>query len=226
MSEPGRGDPPRGDPGKNPGQDPEKNFVDLDETASGVLAVINRRRSVRDYAPRDLSGPDPDSGPDLGRGPSPDPIPAPVPSSTIWLLATAARLAPSASNFQPWRFVFVTDPDLIAAASAGAQAFVGRAHVIVVGVVDRQVTPTWNRFDLAIAMEHIVLVATELGYGTCHVGAFSRDAVRNVLAIPDEFAIVELVTLGTPAAGSDPGPRWRKPMAETAYLDCWGRSLE
>ncbi|MHA1732528.1 MAG: nitroreductase family protein [Promethearchaeota archaeon] len=170
---------------------------------SKVLDVIRERHSVREYA--EFSE---------------------VPREHLELLAEAALLAPSASNFQPWTFVFVTDKSLVREVGRCAtQKFVSSASAIVVGVVDRNISPHWNKFDLAIAMEHIVLVATELGHGTCHVGSFRGGEVRAALGIPESHEVVELLSLGPPKSGNLGGTRFRKPLEETAFLNRWGKPL-
>ncbi len=142
------------------------------------------------------------------------------------MLAKAALLAPSASNFQPWSFVFVTDANrVLEVGSAATQKFVSRAHALVVGVVEKQVSPRWQEFDLAIAMEHIVLVATELGYGTCHIGSFNAEKVREHLQIPTDYKIVEMLTLGIPSQKENTFGRFRKPLEETVFFNRWGTEL-
>ncbi len=53
--------------------------------------------------------------------------------------------------------------------------------------------------DVAIALEHICLQATELGLGTCWIGSFEPEKVRAVLDIPADIAVIELMALGYPA---------------------------
>jgi nitroreductase len=53
--------------------------------------------------------------------------------------------------------------------------------------------------DVAIALEHIALQATELGLATCWIGSFEVEKVRTILGIPDDIAIIELMALGYPA---------------------------
>ncbi len=117
----------------------------------------------------------------------------------------AARLAPSARNFQDWRFVVVTDPQkrqemMVAARN---QAFVGEAPVVIAACsssshVMRCGQPV-GPIDVSIALEHIALAATSLGLATCWVGSFMPEEVRRVLDIPQDIMVVELMTLGYPA---------------------------
>ena len=73
--------------------------------------------------------------------------------------------------------------------------------------------------DLAIAMEHLSLAATAEGLGTCWIGAFDQDQVREVLGIPESAKVVELMTLGYPA--DSPRPKGRKPVGEIVCYDQW-----
>ena len=140
----------------------------------------------------------------------------------------AARLAPSARNLQEWRFVVVTDADLrrrLAVAARG-QTFVGEAPVVIVGcAVDTQNVMACGQYsypiDLAIAMDHLTLAAVAEGLGTCWIGAFHEDQVREVLGIPEQVRVVELMPLGYPADGQG-GRKPRKPYDEVVVRDRWG----
>jgi len=119
----------------------------------------------------------------------------------------AARLAPSAKNLQDWRFVVVTDkqkkrqvadttnrPNVFVKAGAIIAACSNSDFVMKCG---QPVAP----IDVAIALEHISLQATELGLATCWIGSFETEKVREILGIPQDVAIIELMALGYPADG-------------------------
>ena len=129
----------------------------------------------------------------------------PVEEEKLDLLMQAARLAPSASNRQEWRFVIVRDAEtrkkLIPA--AGNQAFVGQAPVVLVACADTDghlmtCGQACYPIDLAIALDHITLRAVELGLGTCWIGHFHEREVKKILGIPDEIRVVELMPVGYP----------------------------
>lgn len=137
----------------------------------------------------------------------------------------AARLAPSARNFQDWRFVVVTEtetkrrlaeatnrPDVFAKASAIIAACSNSDYVMRCG---QAIGP----IDVAIALEHICLEATELGLGTCWIGSFDPDKVRRVLGIPGDIAIIELMTVGYPA-DTRPKPN-RQPIDKIVSFEKW-----
>ena len=125
--------------------------------------LIQTRQSVREY--RDI----------------------PVADRDLQLLIEAVRLAPSASNSQPWRLVIVNDPDTknrIARATFSAlvsfNRFAVQAPVIAVLTIERPKIVTqigarlkdreFSLIDIGIAAEHFCLQAAELGLGTCMIG--------------------------------------------------------
>ena len=120
----------------------------------------------------------------------------------------AARAAPSARNAQEWRFVAVRDKETRArlAADAARQPFIGTAAVLLAccaetdGRVMRCGQPAYP-IDVAIAMDHLSLAATAEGLGTCWIGSFDEALVKQILGIPAEIRVVQLMPLGYP---SDP----------------------
>ncbi|MBN1835193.1 MAG: nitroreductase family protein [Spirochaetales bacterium] len=139
----------------------------------------------------------------------------------------AARLAPSANNRQEWRFVVVTDATVrrrLGEAAAG-QRFVGEAPVVIAACAE---TDRHNMccgipcypVDVAIAIDHLTLAATAEGLGTCWIGAFDPQKVREILGIPPEVEVVELLPLGYPR---DPKPvsKSRLPMDRIVRRERW-----
>ena len=135
----------------------------------------------------------------------------PVEDEKLQAVLEAARLAPSASNRQEWRFVVVRDADARArlAKAAKNQTFVGEAPVVIACCAegDPHVMSCGQEcypIDVAIAIDHMTLAAVELGLGTCWIGAFSEAEVKKALAIPEHVRVVELMPLGYPV---DPAPK-------------------
>lgn len=146
-----------------------------------VMEAINKRCSVRSYKDK------------------------PVEEEKLMRILEAARLAPSANNRQEWRFIVVRDKArrqrLIKAARD--QAFVGQAPVVIacLAKTDNHVMTCGQLcypIDVAIAIEHIALKAVDEGLGTCWIGAFYELFVKEVLGIPEDIRVVELLTLGYP----------------------------
>jgi nitroreductase len=145
----------------------------------------------------------------------------PIPSDKLKMILEATRLAPSAGNRQPWRFVVVEDAARkeALAEAANNQKFLQDAAVIVVAVGDPEVSARWYEKDTMIALEHMVLAATALGYGTCWIGAFSEEAVKNLLKIPAKVKVVALLPIGVPC--ETPAPKPRKEPSEIFFREDW-----
>lgn len=138
----------------------------------------------------------------------------------------AARLAPSAKNLQDRRFVVVTDEKLKSqvAAAANEQMFLAAAGAIIVGCSnDEYVMRCGQRIgpiDVAIALDHISLQATELGLATCWIGSFSTEKIKSLLNIPDDIEVVELMAVGY-AADARKEPT-REPIEKIVRYEKWG----
>lgn len=162
-----------------------------------VLEAIRTRRSVRKYRPES------------------------IPEEKLETILEAARLAPSAGNRQPWRFVVVQSIDRKRALSkvANNQTFLNNAAAIIVAAGDPEASARWHDKDLMIALEHMVLVATSMGYGTCWIGAFDEDAVKRLLTIPEKMKVVALLPIGIP--DETPPAKSRKQLSEIFFKeDC------
>ena len=137
----------------------------------------------------------------------------PVEPEKLRACLEAARVAPSAHNVQPWRFIVVDEPGLkdrlAAAAFSGIYAgskFAARAPVLLVLLAkpggaavragSKLLGVPFHFLDMGIAGEHVVLQAEELGLATCWMGWFDHRRVRKALAIPRGFKIVALMPLG------------------------------
>jgi nitroreductase len=181
----------------------------------------------------------------------------PVPNEMIIEMLEAARLAPSGSNSQPWRFVVVTDPeekkelrkisfnqafieeagvDFVFCADLSAYSKEGYrkrrqesidAGLVIASAVDESVSQRYldsmssdvtqqiipATANTYIAVEHIVLMATALGLGSCWVGGISSyKAIRDLLGIPRGILVLGLVAVGY--ANIEPKARPRLHMEE------------
>lgn len=137
----------------------------------------------------------------------------PVEREKILTCLEAARVAPSACNSQPWRFIVVDDKELkdnlCDAAFSGIysmNSFCKKAPVIVAVVSERSrflamaggmVRDTkFQLIDVGIAIEHFILQAQELGLGTCWIGWFDESVVKSILNIPRRKKVYILIALG------------------------------
>jgi nitroreductase len=168
-----------------------------------ILEVLKKRRSIRKYQTK------------------------PVEKDTVLKVLEAARLGPSAANRQPCQFIVVTNENARERlrASYNKEWFV-RAPVVIVGCVNPK--ESWRRrdneeywkVDAAIAMQNLILTATELGLGTCWVANFDENAAKKALDIPKDFRIVAMTPLGyldeEKESVSD-----RKPLDALVHYDKW-----
>lgn len=146
-------------------------------------------------------------------------------------LIEAVRLAPSASNSQPWKLILVTEStlkDQIAEATYSTlisfNKFVPQAPVLAVLVIERPKVITQiggalkNRdfplIDIGIAAAHFCLQATALGLATCMLGWFDERRVQELLQIPQHKRIGLLISLGYATPGDPIRAKKRKPSAE------------
>jgi len=140
----------------------------------------------------------------------------PVEDTKLDRIIEAGRMAPSACNSQPWKFIVVTEPGLLAkiadAASAkilGMNAFVGQAPALIVIVRENanfssKIGGTikqkdYSHIDIGIAAENICLQAEAEGLGSCMIGWFDESMVRKILGIPPSKRVEIIITLGYPA---------------------------
>jgi nitroreductase len=164
----------------------------------------------------------------------------PVGQKDILPILEAARLAPSACNSQTWRFIFITQREIIARICREAMRpvipnkWLQHAPLVIVGCSQLDVIANhigsritgieYYQIDLGIAMEHMVLKATELGLGTCWIGWFVENRIKKILEIPKKIKVSALLAVGYP--GDAPEKiRKRKPAGEIAFSDKWGQPL-
>ena len=140
-------------------------------------------------------------------------------------LFEAARLAPSAKNYQDWRFVVATETQtkVQLAKAANDQMFMAEAGAIITACSNSDYVMTCGQaigaIDVSIALEHIALQATELGLATCWIGSFFPDKVRAILGVPKDIEIIELMSLGYPSG--EPVYRDREPIETIVCYEKW-----
>jgi len=177
-------------------------ILKLEERYMDFLELAKKRYSVRAYKPD------------------------PVEDDKLQNVLEAARLAPTACNIQPFQFIVIKtkgkEADLRRIYSASW--FVQAPIIIAVCGIPSE---SWRRrdgknycdVDAAIAMDHLILAATELELGTCWVGAFNPDAARELLGLPDGVEPIAFTPLGYPA--DRPGYKTRKSLDEMVRYEQW-----
>ncbi|NLX62181.1 MAG: nitroreductase [Tissierellia bacterium] len=165
-----------------------------------VFTAIKGRRSIRKYKDK------------------------PVEEEKLYKVLEAGRLSPSARNLQNWKFIVVRDKETRKKLvdEAIKQSFVGQAPIILVCCG----TETESRMkcgqyrytvDLSIATAYMILEAYEQGLGTCWLGSFDEEKVKEILDIPDKVRVVAITPLGYP--DEDPAPRPRKALEDIVSYD-------
>ena len=165
--------------------------------------LVQKRQSDRKYAPK------------------------PVAREHILKCLEAARMAPSACNSQPWKFVVVDDRVKLiqisdAAIGLGMNKFTGQVPVLVAVVQENMnleakagavvKNKDYSMMDLGMAVENFCLQAAELGLGTCIMGWFDEKKVKEVLGVPRGRRVQLLIALGHPDAPTR--SKVRKPLEE------------
>jgi len=155
----------------------------------------------------------------------------PVEKEKVDQCLESARLAPSASNSQPWKFIVVDKEPLrteVAKATFSdiqlINKFTLQAPVLIVIVMEKAKLITrlamlvkkkeWPLIDIGITAEHFCLQAAELGLGTCMIGWFDEDKIKTLLQIPSDNSIGLVISLGYAAEGYPQRTKIRKPIEE------------
>jgi nitroreductase len=175
---------------------------------SKVFEMISQRYSVREYLDK------------------------PIEKEKFDLILESARLAPSATNSQPWHFYAVRDKNKIQALATKMpigshlviNSFIADAPIAIVAtagpidflhrVISFIVNKRWYYMDVSIALEHMVLTAWELGIGSCWIGWFDEKKVKQLLDIPKNQEVIAMLTLGYPKEKKLPFPKHRKRIEE------------
>ena len=173
--------------------------------------LIQSRRSIRNYLNR------------------------PIEREQILTCIEAARLAPSAENVQPWRFIIIDDPKIkegfckaVFSGIYSPSRFAVKAPVMIAvlakkdllaNTIGKQIQGTyWYLIDIGIAGEHLVLQAQELGLSTCWIGWFNAKKARSFLHIPATYKVVVLIAMGYSAIHTLPVQK-RKPLAKITWFN-------
>lgn len=135
----------------------------------------------------------------------------------------AGRLAPSACNIQPWKFIVISGSDVLGKVRTAyhREWFRNAPHVLaVVGLKDQ----AWRRSsdgycsvetDAAIAMTHIILAAENEGVGTCWIANYDTEKLSEALCLKEDQVVFGITPLGYPENGfCKNGNKKRKPLDE------------
>jgi len=166
--------------------------------------VIRTRRSVRSYKNK------------------------PILEEVLNRVLETARIAPSGSNRQPWKFILVKDEALKQKMILACknQTFVAEAPVIVVAC-GKKIPSNRGGYmgemsmlvDVSIAFTHLILAARAEGLGTCWIGAFNNHEVKRLLEVPNGYEVIAVTPLGYPLEDVFTEPRNRKNLDEIVSLN-------
>jgi len=167
-----------------------------------LFETVEKRRSIRKFKPN------------------------PIPDKDLKKILEAGRLAPSGGNRQPWSFIVVRKPGTKKklAAVANLQRFIADADTVLIALGDPAVSKSLYKQDPMIAIEHMVLASTALGYGTCWIGAFNENDVKEIAKVPENMTVIALLPIGVP--DENPPPKPRRAFKEVFFKESYGKPME
>lgn len=151
-----------------------------------------------------------------------------VPQDVLERILDAGRLAPSACNLQPWEFLVIRSPEVLAKVRACYhREWYKEAPVILVvlGLKDKAWVRSFDGYnsietDLSIVMTHLILAAENEGVGTCWIEAYDPAILRKALDLNENQVVYSITPLGYPQKGfTKKGTKNRKALEEiVTYL--------
>jgi len=174
-----------------------------------TLDCIKARKSVRKFSSKEISQP------------------------VLYSIFESATYAPSAGNTQNTRFIVIEDEETkkLIAGAALEQEFIADAPVVVVvcsvneGLkreYDERGEKLYSHQGAAAAIENMLLAATDLGVGSCWIGAFTEAEIRMALRIPDDISVEAIIPLGY-SEDDERRPHKADP-ADSFFFGAWGDS--
>jgi nitroreductase len=163
------------------------------------MAVVRKRRSIRSYSSKKVS------------------------KKKIDYILEAARLAPSWTNSQCWKYIIVKNERL--RRKIAEKEWIAEAPIIIVCFADpsesgNKHNQAYYMLDVGISMEHLILAATDIGLGTCWIGGqFNEEKVKKALNIPEKCRVVALTPVGYPK--EEPKRKIRKKLHEISIENKW-----
>ena len=133
----------------------------------------------------------------------------PVSVEILKKILDAGRLAPSACNYQPWKFLLISSATMLEKVKACYDRtwFKEAPHILVIiGLKNEAWIRSYDKYcsietDVAIAMTHIILAAENEGVGTCWIEAYDPAKLREALNTNEEEVLFGITPLGYPKPG-------------------------
>jgi nitroreductase len=163
-----------------------------------TFTCVRTRRDVRDY------------------------LDEPIPDQSLQMILEAGRLAPSSKNSQPWQFIVVRDREKLKKLSelTPTGAHISNAPMAIAILMDAAKLP---EIDGARAVQNMVLVAWELGIGSCWVTNFYEDGVKDLLGAPQRMKLVTVMPFGYPTQLRTKRKKVRKSLDEIVHYESFGQ---
>lgn len=151
----------------------------------------------------------------------------PIEQEKINIILEAARVAPTAVNFQPQRILVLTDKNKLSRLNECTR-FGWNAPLVLIICYDKNIS--WKRkydnsdegiIDASIITTHMMLAVTDLGLGSTWIGAFNPYKVREIYNIPENYEIVSILPIGYPSIDSTPSSSHfsREPIEKTVFYN-------
>ncbi|WP_125152713.1 nitroreductase family protein [Clostridium rectalis] len=149
-------------------------------------------------------------------------------------MITAAMMAPSWKNQTSYKFIIIDDENkknelanAIANKTDEASQSIKDAPIVAIVVANPNESGMVNEkeyylVDSAIAMEHFILAATEEGYGTCWIGAFDENSVKNALDIPKDYKVIAMTPVGEAQENKEHYDK--KDIRDYVFINSWNKS--
>lgn len=168
------------------------------------LDLARHRYSVRDYKPD------------------------PITEEDLLYVLEAGRVAPSAVNYQPWKFLVIRDETALKGVhSLYHREWFRQAPCVIILLLDHE--QAWKRsdgkdhgdIDVSIAADHMTLAATEKGLGTCWVCNFDKQKTVEYFNLPENLEPVVFLPIGKPDSAPDINRHGekRKPLEEIIHYE-------
>lgn len=151
----------------------------------------------------------------------------PIEAEKLEYIKECVRMAPSAVNKQPWKFIYISEPEMLSKVKQSYhREWIDDVPAIILCLENRE--ECWTRrydnknhadIDIAIATEHLCLAATEQGLATCWVCNFDINQLKELVAVPEGYEPAVLIPIGY--ADDETTPKVRKAMEEV-----WEMALE
>ena len=173
------------------------------------MQTMEQRRSIRQYQNKEVT------------------------REQLYTVLHAAQLAPSWKNGQPWQYIVLSDRALIQKLGEACRwnpsrsAYENATYFLALCMDpeksgNREGKP-YYMVDAGITLQQAMLAATELGLGTCWIGAFAEQPVKVLLGVPYNWRVVALSPLGVPDEIAEARPR--RPIDGIAFENGWGNTL-